>query len=194
MMRHNSLTLNAGRHLTPADGSCLMELVSACAGEAWSDHPSCTHPLLAHVARRVNDAMSAGRRPSLIPFIGPLTGATNPDARTHARIALACTELASARRPSLLLNVLTGAAARRSTSDASPRGHRLYNGGTAFRSVDLAVFAVADLSQDVADDTLQMMLAYSLDAVKENAPERGGPRQLPQTVARVESPANRVER
>ncbi len=35
-----------------------MELASYLAGERWSDHPACTHPLLAAVARDVNDYTS----------------------------------------------------------------------------------------------------------------------------------------
>ena len=32
-----------------------MELASYLAGERWSAHPPCTHPLLAALARDVND-------------------------------------------------------------------------------------------------------------------------------------------
>ena len=32
-----------------------MEMASYLAGERWSDHPKCTHPLVASVARMVND-------------------------------------------------------------------------------------------------------------------------------------------
>jgi hypothetical protein len=36
--------------------ACLMEAVAQHTGQPWSDHPSCSHPLVAHVARLVNDA------------------------------------------------------------------------------------------------------------------------------------------
>ena len=35
-----------------------MEFASYLAGERWSDHPRCTHPLLSAVARLVNDNTS----------------------------------------------------------------------------------------------------------------------------------------
>jgi hypothetical protein len=46
--------LDAGRHQRPEAGACLMEYVSVLSGEPWSDHPWCTQPLLAAVARAVN--------------------------------------------------------------------------------------------------------------------------------------------
>ena len=50
--------LSTGRHRNPRKGACFMEMASYLAGERWSDHPSCTHPLLAAVAREVNDHLS----------------------------------------------------------------------------------------------------------------------------------------
>ena len=55
-------TLSGGKHRSPRKGACFMEFASLLAGEPWSDHPACTHPLLAAVARHVNDSTSdAGR-------------------------------------------------------------------------------------------------------------------------------------
>jgi hypothetical protein len=55
--------LSRGKHRRPRQGACFMELASYLAGERWSDHPACTHPLLAALARLVNDNTSdAGRR------------------------------------------------------------------------------------------------------------------------------------
>ena len=39
--------LSRGKHRNPRKGACFMELASYLAGERWSDHPACTHPLLA---------------------------------------------------------------------------------------------------------------------------------------------------
>ena len=39
--------LSRGKHRNPRRGACFMELASYLAGERWSDHPACTHPLLA---------------------------------------------------------------------------------------------------------------------------------------------------
>ena len=45
--------LSRGKHRSPRKGACFMEFASLLAGERWSDHPACTHPLLAAVARHV---------------------------------------------------------------------------------------------------------------------------------------------
>ena len=47
--------LSRGKHRNPRKGACFMELASYLAGERWSDHPACTHPLLAAIARLVNE-------------------------------------------------------------------------------------------------------------------------------------------
>ena len=50
--------LSRGKHRRSAKGACVMEYASYLAGEKWSDHPACTHPLLAELARQVNDFIS----------------------------------------------------------------------------------------------------------------------------------------
>jgi hypothetical protein len=57
--------LSRGRHRTPRRGACFMEFASVLAGERWSDHPSCTHPLLGQLARQVNDYSSNDGRQEL---------------------------------------------------------------------------------------------------------------------------------
>ena len=47
--------LSRGRHRNPRKGACFMEMASVLAGERWSDHPKCTHPLRGNLARLVND-------------------------------------------------------------------------------------------------------------------------------------------
>ncbi|MGZ5418404.1 MAG: hypothetical protein ACXWDI_14620 [Nocardioides sp.] len=66
--------LSRGRHRTPRRGACFMELASVLAGERWSDHPSCTHPLLAELAREVNDGTSDANRQHLAPMIPSVVG------------------------------------------------------------------------------------------------------------------------
>lgn len=50
--------LSRGKHYHPRSGGCFMELASYLASERWSDHPACTHPVLAEAARLVNDCTS----------------------------------------------------------------------------------------------------------------------------------------
>ena len=61
--------LSRGRHRNARRGACFMELASVLAGERWSDHPPCTHPLLAQLARQVNDSMTDQGRRSLPPLV-----------------------------------------------------------------------------------------------------------------------------
>ena len=79
--------LSRGKHRSPRKGACFMELASYLAGERWSDHPACTHPLLAAMARDVNDHVSDRARPRLVPLIPSVIGLTGDDPRVDAWIA-----------------------------------------------------------------------------------------------------------
>ncbi|MFH5823592.1 hypothetical protein [Georgenia sp. AZ-5] len=80
--------LSRGKHRNPRRGACFMELASFLAGERWSDRPACTHPLLAHLARLVNDCTSDRARPQLAPLIPSVIGLTSKDPRWNHEIAL----------------------------------------------------------------------------------------------------------
>ncbi len=67
-----------------------MELASFLAGERWSDHPGCTHPLLATLARLVNDAVDDIGRRRLAALVPSVIGLTSEDPHVEARIALRC--------------------------------------------------------------------------------------------------------
>jgi hypothetical protein len=77
--------LSRGKHRSPRSGACFMEFASFLAGERWSDHPSCTHPLLAQLARLVNDQLSDGDRQRLVPLIPAVVGRRGDD-RTWLRL------------------------------------------------------------------------------------------------------------
>jgi hypothetical protein len=65
-----------------------MEFASFLAGERWSDHPSCTHAGLAHMARAVNDLTSNEGRSRLAPLIPSVIGLTSDDPRLDSIIAI----------------------------------------------------------------------------------------------------------
>jgi hypothetical protein len=67
-----------------------MELASYLAGERWSDHPACTHPLLAMLARLVNDYTSDAGRGRLVPLVPSVIGLTSDDPHVDVEIALRC--------------------------------------------------------------------------------------------------------
>jgi hypothetical protein len=87
-------TLSRGKHRSPRKGACLMEFASLLAGERWSDHPACTHPLLAAVARHVNDFTSDDGRARLADLIPSVIGLTGDDLHIDAAIALGSARLA----------------------------------------------------------------------------------------------------
>jgi hypothetical protein len=79
--------LSRGKHRNPKKGACFMELASYLAGEPWSDHPSCTHSLLASLARDVNDHVGDYARSRLAPHIPDVIGLNGDDPRVDAWIA-----------------------------------------------------------------------------------------------------------
>lgn len=80
--------LSAGRHRTPRKGACFMEFASYLAGERWSDHPSCTHPALAYLARMVNDCTSDRERSRLAELVPSVIGLDGSDPRVEILLAL----------------------------------------------------------------------------------------------------------
>lgn len=66
--------LGRGKHRNPRKGACFMEMASVLAAERWSDAPKCTHPLLAHLARMVNDASTDEHRSELAVLIPDVVG------------------------------------------------------------------------------------------------------------------------
>jgi hypothetical protein len=66
--------LSRGKHRNPRQGACFMEMASLLANEPWSDRPRCTHPLLAQLARLVNDHTSDAGRAELVVMIPEVIG------------------------------------------------------------------------------------------------------------------------
>ncbi|MDQ4052431.1 MAG: hypothetical protein M3237_06990 [Actinomycetota bacterium] len=71
--------LSRGKHRSARKGACFMEMASVLANEKWSDHPSCTHPLLASLARLVNDNTSDDHRSELAVMIPSVVGLRGGD-------------------------------------------------------------------------------------------------------------------
>ncbi len=82
--------LSRGKHRNMRKGACFMEMASVLAGERWSDHPKCTQPLLAELARYVNDCTSDDNRHELAVLIPSVVGLRSDDPRMDAWIALRC--------------------------------------------------------------------------------------------------------
>jgi hypothetical protein len=104
--------LSRGKHRSMRKGACFMEMASLLAGERWSDHPSCTQPLLAELARHVNDCTSDDNRHQLAVLIPSVVGLRSDDPKMDARIALRCATsalpvAAEERQNALAVAVLT---------------------------------------------------------------------------------------
>jgi hypothetical protein len=71
--------LSRGKHRNARKGACFMELASFLAGEPWSDRPKCTHPLLAALARDVNDLIGDEARHRIAPLLPDVIGLDSRD-------------------------------------------------------------------------------------------------------------------
>ncbi len=94
--------LSPGRHRNPKRGACFMEFASYLAGERWSDHPSCTHPVLGELARTVNDLTIDTVRRQMTTQIPRVIGVNSNDPElaiaVAARAAAAALPIASFER------------------------------------------------------------------------------------------------
>jgi len=134
--------LSRGKHRSPRKGACFMEMASYLAGERWSDHPRCTHPLLASVARLVNDLTSDGARRRLVELIPSVIGLTTTDPRADVRIALRCATMAlpiaSAERQNVLAVSVLAAEGTLATLEGRPPGRLSATSVRAMHSAPLA--------------------------------------------------------
>ena len=91
--------LTRGWHRGPEDGACVMEYVSVLAGVRFTDHPRCTPPALAALARLVNDRIGDDDVRSRLALLAPdLIGVTADPATTHCVIA-SCLVAAASLQP-----------------------------------------------------------------------------------------------
>ena len=176
--------LQAGAHLVPEDGSCLMEYVSVLAGAPFSDHPACTDPTLAELARLVNDAISDAGRGSLAHVapalaISPPTTALRTALVVHAAVTVAHTTNDAdrrlrrhLRRSSRRLERVTGTGW---SSALARRFDPLYRQGTARRRLAVCVAAIAKLPEQDRDAALRTALDAAMTAVPSVGPWGGSP-------------------
>lgn len=183
---HTPGRLSPGTHLSPEDGTCLMEAVSVAAHQPWSDAPVCTHPLVAHLARLVNDAMSGAGRQRLTDLVPDLMAAGPGDPATaalvSARVAAVCTQRALRYRSTALLMHLHHVAADQLERERCLHGpdpvpsvrlrRWLFARGPAARGVEAAVAACLRLPGPDRDTALLGLLRAGLAAVVGPAPAR----------------------
>lgn len=71
-----------------------MELASMLAGEPWSDSPQTVHPVLASVARAVNDRVGDDTRSRLAPLVPVMLHTDGTGLRGCAAVVAACSDAA----------------------------------------------------------------------------------------------------
>ena len=121
-----------------------MEYASFLAGERWSDHPRCTHPLLAGVARDINDHTSDAGRSRLAPLIPSVVGLNGDDPRVDVGIAARCgvvalPVVAEPRQRALATGLL---AARRVLTSLDEQSSSSFDAGKLFDDLDRALSGV----------------------------------------------------
>ena len=71
---HQTIKLSKGKHASPDDGACVMELASMLAGEPFSDHPASACPVLGSFLRAYNDSIDDPRRQDLYAYAAQVVG------------------------------------------------------------------------------------------------------------------------
>jgi hypothetical protein len=71
---YQTVRLDAGRHDSPEEGACVMELASMLAGEAFTDRPHSVSPTIAAFLRVYNDLLDDERRQDLYALASRCVG------------------------------------------------------------------------------------------------------------------------
>jgi|GEM_PF-1344483 len=87
-MKHanfQTIKLSKGKHASPEDGACVMELASMLAGEPFTDHPRSVSQPIASFLRTYNDMVDNKRRQDLYAYASRVVGTAASDAVEDAR-------------------------------------------------------------------------------------------------------------
>lgn len=145
--------LSRGKHRSPRKGACFMEMASYLAGERWSDRPACTHPLLAALARLVNDHTSDAGRGALVPLVPSVIGLTSDDPRVDVQITLraaaAALPIASAERQRVLAVSVLAAEGVLAELDGRPAGQLTDRGRAALEQAPHAAAWARQFTQEM---------------------------------------------
>jgi hypothetical protein len=82
---HQTITLTKGKHDSPEDGACVIELASMLAGEPFSDHPRSVCPVIGSFLRAYNDRIDDRRRQDLYAYAALVAGSRASEDVQHAR-------------------------------------------------------------------------------------------------------------
>jgi hypothetical protein len=82
---HQTIRLSKGKHASPGEGACVMELASMLAGEPFSDRPVSVCPVIAGFIRAYNDRVDDERRQDLYRYAADVVGTRTAPEVEHAR-------------------------------------------------------------------------------------------------------------
>jgi hypothetical protein len=97
---HQTIKLSKGKHASPEEGACVMELASMLAGERFTDRPVSVCPVIGAFLRAYNDSIDDRRRQDLYAYAAKVVGtrASRAVQRTRAeRLAAWASELRQRR-------------------------------------------------------------------------------------------------
>ena len=103
---YQTIKLSKGKHTTPEDGACVMELASMLAGEPFTDHPVSVCPVIGSFLRAYNDSIDDKRRQALYEYASRVVGSRAGQRIQHERaerLAQWADEMYRTRRPRILL-------------------------------------------------------------------------------------------
>jgi hypothetical protein len=69
-----TVKLGKGKHSSPEEGACVMELASMLADEPFTDHPASVCPVIGSFLRSYNDSIDDGRRQALYDYASKVVG------------------------------------------------------------------------------------------------------------------------
>ena len=162
-----------------------MEYASLLSGLPWSDHPRCTHPALAQLARLINDMSPAPVRQRLLPLVPDLIGPGGKDAAVAPALVLLCLDRLRVTQPARSGHGYEERSAQHRLRAAGATGCRgfwmrltepMYRGGPAFQLMARTVRAMTSAAPDQLPDLLA-------DAIEKA-------RQITATPQRQEAPAH----
>jgi hypothetical protein len=83
-----TVRLSRGKHSSPEQGACVMELASMLAGEPFSDHPQSVCPVIGALLRSYNDRVDNGQRQLLLDCASHVIGSRASQGVEDARADL----------------------------------------------------------------------------------------------------------
>lgn len=163
--------LRRRHHAHPRTGACLVEFAATLPGGVWTDRPLDVQPILAAVARRVNDRTSDDARIALLPWAAWLVG-TNGNHDEDRDTAIAARTGAAALRHADPATATRLAAGLARVAWPTPTGHgrlhtwrrKVSHRRNTLRLIRLAITTLAATPHP--DETLRALLADTVNLTR----------------------------